>query len=365
MRLLHIINCLATGGAEKLLVDIVPRFRKKGIDVDVLLLNGASYPLKDQLQSVFEGKIICLDDKSIYSPYKILMLKKYIHNYDIIHVHLFPAVYWVSISARLFNISSKIIFTEHSTSNKRFRQSWTIPFDRVIYARYTRIIGISEKISQFVSTRFRLETIETIQNGVDIKEYQEATRYDSTELTNILGISKRAGRLIIQVSSFQEPKDHATVIQSLKYLENDVNLVLVGTGGLLDATKSMVRELGLSDRVVFLGLRSDVPRLLKSADVVVLSSKYEGMSLSSIEGMASGRPFVASDVPGLTEIVEGAGVLFPQGDSERLAHEINRLLADKRYYNDVVKKCQERASSYDISVMVEKHIELYESLLKA
>ena len=106
----------------------------------------------------------------------------------------------------------------------------------------------------------------------------------------------------------------------------------------------------------------DVPQLLKTADIVVLSSKFEGMSLSSIEGMASGKPFIASDVPGLSEIVKGAGILFPLGDEKKLAAEILRLANDSAYYGKIATQCFNRAKEFDISNMVNKHIALYQEL---
>jgi glycosyltransferase involved in cell wall biosynthesis len=114
--------------------------------------------------------------------------------------------------------------------------------------------------------------------------------------------------------------------------------------------------------VFFLGIRTDVPQLLKGSDIVVLSSKYEGLSLSSIEGMASGKPFIAADVPGLKEIVVGAGLLFPQGDEKALVKKITELLNDEKLYNKVSVSCLERAALYDINNMVEKHITLYRSI---
>ena len=100
------------------------------------------------------------------------------------------------------------------------------------------------------------------------------------------------------------------------------------------------------------------------SDVVVLSSKYEGLSLSSIEGMASGKPFVASNVPGLKEVVEGAGILFPPGDEIKLAAELKHLAEDQDYYRRISEQCVERAKNYDIVEMVEKHIALYKKIIE-
>ena len=119
--------------------------------------------------------------------------------------------------------------------------------------------------------------------------------------------------------------------------------------------------MGFSKRVHFLGIRLDVPKLLKTADIVVLSTHYEGLSLASIEGLASGKPFVASDVPGLSEIVTGAGVLFQSQNEKALAVEINRLIDDNDYKDKIVKQCVNRAKEYDIEIMVEKHLNLYRS----
>jgi len=84
--------------------------------------------------------------------------------------------------------------------------------------------------------------------------------------------------------------------------------------------------------------------------------------LSSMEGMASGRPFVASNVAGLRDVVKDAGVLFEQGNAKDLAEKINHLLENKAFYKETVNNCLIRAAQYDISYMVVKHIELYQSL---
>ena len=132
-----------------------------------------------------------------------------------------------------------------------------------------------------------------------------------------------------------------------------------GEARLIEECKTLAKEIGVEGRVSFLGVRRDVPELLRRAGVVVLSSHYEGLSLSSLEGMASGRPFIASDVEGLRDIVGGYGVLFPHEDAQALAGEIRKLCEDGGYCKEVVKRCQERARMFDIGVMVERYMDLY------
>ena len=105
-----------------------------------------------------------------------------------------------------------------------------------------------------------------------------------------------------------------------------------------------------------------MPKLLKTADIVVLSSHYEGLSLSSIEAMASGKPFVASNVQGLTELVKEAGVLFQDNDDRTLASELSKLMEDPDYAAQVSKRCLERASQYDVHKMVKAHLDLYKTI---
>ena len=110
-----------------------------------------------------------------------------------------------------------------------------------------------------------------------------------------------------------------------------------------------------------LGLRTDVPQILKTADVVVMSSHWEGLSLSNIEGMSAGKPFVASDVNGLREVTDGYGLLFPHEDAEALARIIQRLHDDKTYYQQIAERCYARARQFDIAEMVAKYNEVYVS----
>jgi glycosyltransferase involved in cell wall biosynthesis len=148
----------------------------------------------------------------------------------------------------------------------------------------------------------------------------------------------------------------------MRYISDRVNLLLVGEGVLQSTCEDLVNKLELNKRVFFLGFRTDIPELLKTVDIVVLSSKYEGLSLSCIEGMVSGKPFIASRVPGLTEIVEGAGLLFECCNEKELAFCVQELLDNPTYYEKVAKACQERGMQYNIQIMLEKHISLYKSL---
>ena len=78
--------------------------------------------------------------------------------------------------------------------------------------------------------------------------------------------------------------------------------------------------------------------------------------------MATGKPFIASDVPGLTDVVKDAGVLFQQGNAEELAQKIKELLSNDEYYKTIAERCQNRAENYNIDKMIDSHINLYKKI---
>jgi glycosyltransferase involved in cell wall biosynthesis len=361
MKILQIINSLNTGGAEKLVLETLPQYYEKGIDMDVLVLNGSEYPFMKELKRLTCCNIYSLGLKSVYNPFHIFKIIPYFKKYDLVHVHLFPAQYWV-VLAKIISFSKiKLIFTEHSTSNRRIQNRWLKLIDRFFYKSYHQIICITQEVSEVLKEHTSLpeNKFKIINNGVAIEKFKNATTITRNSFFKDI---EATNKLLIQVSSFQPPKDQATLIKSMQYLSKDVRLLLVGDGVLRKDNEDLVAELQLKNRVLFLGLRMDVPQLLKSSDISILSSEWEGFGLVAVEGMASGKPFIGSDVPGLSNVVKGAGILFEPGNAKELAQEIEKLLSDDNYYQSIADACQLRAEQYNIKIMVEKHIKLYYSL---
>lgn len=358
MKVLQVITSLNTGGAEKLILDSVPLYQKKGVATDVLSLNANETSFWQQLKGKSNGKLTGLTKKSVYNPLLVFKIMPYLKKYDVIHVHLFPALYWVVLAKVLSASKTPIVYTEHSTHNKRRTHFLLKKLDRYIYSKVDKIITIADEVDKNLKTHLKSRTVKKFQminNGVDVASFSNATAKSKTDFF------KEEDYLLIQVSSFRPQKDQPTLIRSLLSLPQNVKLILVGDGPLKIENETLVKQLNLQERVRFLGVRSDIPALLKTANVVVLSSIYEGMSLSSIEGMAA-KPFIGSNVPGLREIVEGYGLLFEKGNAEELAQLISKLYHDQEFYNQIAKKCLERAQEFDISKMVEKYIKIYKLL---
>ena len=359
MRVLQIINSLCTGGAEKLLADSIPLYRNKGIDMELLLLNGYEYPFYKKLKKervtihvLGTGKM-----KRVYNPILILKAIPYLIKFDIVHVHLFPSLYWVALAKVIGRLRTVLIYTEHNTLNRRMKGRLYNCIEKYIYGKYRMIISITKEIEDIQKHRFPeiCSKFCVINNGIDLSSFMHGQSMKMEK--------EDTSKIVIQVSSFKGQKDQETLIRSFIHLPHDISLLLVGDGVNKTKCENLVRDLNLSARISFLGIREDIVDLLNYADIVVLSSHYEGLSLSCIEGLASGRPFVASDVPGLREIVSGAGLLFPESDDKSLAEIIIKLLSDKTFYDETTKNCITRAKEYDINIMVDKYIDLYKNLI--
>lgn len=358
MKVLQVINSLGIGGAEKLIVDSILCRAGSACEVDVLLLNGKDTNFKRILQKHGIRVFSLGEENNIYNPLLIVKLIPFLKRYDVVHVHLFPAQYWVAIAACFLRKKVKLITTEHNTTNRRRNIAGFKWIDRFIYKRYDRIVAISPSTQHALANYINDSRVLTIANGVDIRQFQIAKPYLKNELLTLDDKSVS----VIQVAGFRTQKDQDTVIKALARLPGNYHLFLVGDGPRRNICEEMVHDLNLAERVHFLGLREDIPRLLKSANIVIMSSHWEGFGLAAVEGMAAGKPVIASEVAGLAEVVANYGLLFKTGDAHALALLIERLSNDGGFYEEVAARCAVRACDFDIKRMVREYGKLYKEL---
>lgn len=364
MKILHIIDTLLMGGAENVLIGLTEGQKQLGHEVTIMPL---VCPKKTPVRSRIEDngvKVVPLQEKgSVYNPYLIIKIARIIGQYDIIHVHLFPALYWAALAKFISFSKVSMVYTEHSTNNKRRSNFILHHTDRLVYKYgYKMVVACAEKVLESFTFAFpRIQHVCYINNGIDTEKFRNALPYSKREL---LGVDDNTF-LVTMVARFMPMKRQDTIVDALVYLPDNIHAVFVGgneeDNGLV-RVKKMAEEKGVAQRVHFLYVRTDVPSILKTSDVVILASDYEGLSLSSIEGMAAGKPFIATNVNGLKEVVEGAGLLFENRDAKSLAQHINRLATDIEFYNVVANKCEARSKEYDVKKMVESYIEVYNNI---
>lgn len=355
MKILQVITSLRTGGAEKLIVDMVPLYQKQGHQVDVLLFDGTETPFKKQLRDKGVTIYQLREGGSVYNPLYICKLIPFLRKYDIVHTHNTACQLFTAI-AGLFS-STVLVTTEHTTSNRRRNWKGYKILDQWMYSWYQSVICISNKaydnLRQYLGSD---KSLRVIYNGIDVNLYRMAEADSSL---------KNGKTIITMVAGFRPQKDQDTLVRAFQYLPTDqYELWLIGDGERRPDVENLVNKLNLSAVVRFWGIRNDIPVLLKSSDIIVMSSHYEGLSLSSIEGMSVGKPFVASDVDGLHEVTLNAGILFPHGDAKALADIILHLHEDPVYYQQIADQCLQRAAEFDIHKTVDQYLQLYQSLYR-
>ena len=364
MKVLHVITSLDSGGAENLVKESLPIMKQKGLEPEVLLLSSKNNVFEDELRN--EGiKIQKTGLNNVYSPRQIFKIKKFINGYDIVHTHLFQPQYWTTIAKILYRSNTPIITTEHSTNNRRREHKIFKNIDRFIYKKYDKIICISKETEKNLIKwipRISSKTI-VVYNGTDLNKFRNSKPYKKEELIKNVGENSNS-KLILMVSRFSVQKDHETLIRAAKLLSDDYHVILVGEGSLKEDIILLVEKLNISHRVHFLNYREDVERIMKSVDIYVQSSNWEGFGIAALEAMATGIPVIASNTPGLSEVVEGGGVLFPKGDHISLANAIKDISTSKKRYKEISNNCMEKCKQFSIEKMVDEYIKIYSGLLK-
>ncbi|MFJ7371327.1 glycosyltransferase [Lysinibacillus sp. NPDC098008] len=356
MRILHVINTLGSGGAEKMLVDIVREMKEQNVICEVAVLTRSQNFFGSELEKMDIPTYYNSGD-SLYSLSNINFLKNIIKagNYDCIHTHLFPSQLFVPIALTMINQNIPLITTEHSTYNRRRKIKAFHILDFWMYKKYEKIIAITVEtkdtlVKYLPSTKKKVRIIE---NGIDISKYKNAK---PIERKKIIEHIKENEKIILMVAAMREQKDHETLIRASKLLPANYHIVFVGDGERMEEVKKYAILHG-RESIVFLGRRTDVPAIMKASDVFVLASKWEGFGLVVVEAAATGLPTIASNVDGLNgvTVTVGGQVFEPYNEYDLAEKIIEAIECEVKKYN---------VAPFTIQTTVRAYLRVYQEILK-
>lgn len=252
---------------------------------------------------------------------------------DILHSHLFCSSLFASPAARLAGAGA-VIETPHVS--ERWRRGWWkshFYIDRLAARAVDAFIAVSEANARYLIEVKGLppRKVRVVRNGIDPARFGKPA-IPASQLRQRLGFG--AGDPVLVVVGRLEPqKGHGILLDALRRVRASIGtarLVIVGDGSLRGSLEAESHALGLGDAVRFAGRQDNVADWLAMAQVVVLSSFYEGLPLVALEALAAERPVVATAVDGTPEVVRDGrtGLTAPPGDPVRLAEAILRLLRD-------------------------------------
>lgn len=368
LRVLHIINDLRVGGAERLLTELVPRLRLAGIDASVAVL-AAAPPGAFLLQRLQQGgdglpPVPVQEHVSpvpLHSPRQVPRLASALAEVDIAHVHLFPSQLWAAAASQMLPARRRphLVTTEHNTENRRRGSAVFRAADAYVYSRYERIVAISEATAAALRAWVPSAAgrIRVINNGVDV---DAVSRTPPADRATLLGVGPQTP-VVACIGRFVEQKDQATLIRALPEVPG-LHAAFLGDGPMRPAAEALAAELGVADRTHFLGVRPDVPAVLRACDLYCQPSRWEGFGLAVVEAMAAGLPCLVTDVPGVVEVAGDAGISFPPREPRALASALRDLLADADRMDQLGTAGPRRAQLFGLDQYVADHLALYEGL---
>ncbi len=248
-------------------------------------------------------------------------------NAAVVHTHHFASLVHTVPAVRLARVR-RVIHTEHSYQYLEPRPDYRRVL-RWLSAASDVFVVVGHALQPYYrdAVRVAARRLRVIPNGIDTERYRPAP--DAAARRHALGLPA-AALLVGTAGRFFPEKDYATLLRGLAAAceaRAGLHLLLLGDGPERPALESLAAQLGLGDRVSFLGWRTDLPRLLPLLDVFVLSSRSEALPLVALEALACAVPVVATPVGEVPEVVTDGetGVLFPVGDAAALGRVLTHL----------------------------------------
>lgn len=365
MKILHFLGTNATRGVASIVQYLAKYHTLEGHQVDLISLYKSPHKLDHSGRFESMGcRVFTSSTDHRYSPLQLFRLLRIMRQYDIVHVHQFPAQMWGALAALLSKRGGypRIITTEHSTFNNRRRYPALRLFDRFMYRQYDRIVCISDatrrNLSDWLGPAYLIDRIITITNGIDYSHFADAERQSP------IGVKIEPDvKYIGWVGLLQQPKTPITFLKALTLLPEECHAILIGDGAYMKECIDYISSHNLWHRVHMLGNVTDVSGIIKCCMVSVLSTDWEGFGLAAAEAMASGVPVIASDVPGLRDVVGHESLLFKQPDHTDLAKKLRTLLYDEEAYQTAVDHSLTHVRSFSASRMASSYLTLYSTLL--
>jgi glycosyltransferase involved in cell wall biosynthesis len=287
---------------------------------------------------------------------------------DVVHTHLFKSDFHGRAAARIVGVPA-VVSTLHNLDDWANKPVLARAYGTTV--RFAdKLIAVSDEVRAFYIERVKIPPamVQTILNGVPLAKFagqEQAGRALRAEL----GIAQDAP-LVGIVGRLAPQKDHATFLEAARRIHAalpQARFLIVGAGELREQLGAQAAALGLGQAAIFAGIRKDVPAVLAALDVQVFSSRWEGLPVALLEGMAAAKPLVATAVGGVpSAIADGTtGLLVQPGDTAGMADACLRLLQDGALRANIGEAARARVEArYSIDAMVRQTIEIYEQVLR-
>jgi glycosyltransferase involved in cell wall biosynthesis len=347
-----VVGQLSTGGAEGQLLQLARGLDRRRFAPIVYCLSAQVQPNGERLER--DGVTLRVTAARGVGRVRWLARAFRADQVDLIHAWLYIANAVAWSAARLYRTVPLVTSARNCKVQGRVSQ-----LANMLAFRGSRsIVANSRDVAEYIVRHYRAprERIRVVYNGIDTERFRPAP-----PVSGAAGPIVTVGRLVRQ-------KNHALFLRAAAALAREVEgarFAIVGDGPLRSALEAQAHDLGIADRVEFLGNRVDVEDIVRTASLFWLTSLWEGMPNVVLEAMASGVPVLATDVGGVRELIrEGVdGFVVPAGDAAGFARHARELLAEPARCERFRAAARERAEQFATPRMVKTLARLYDELL--
>ena len=290
---------------------------------------------------------------------------------DIVHAQGTRAAFWTRLALIFLKRKPKVIYTLHGFHiiRRKFFLKWLLIFLERFLNLYTNILVCVSEGDKKLVLKYRTipkNRIVLIKNGIDVEKFQVESELIETTKKEL---ELENNFILTTIGRLHPPKDFPTILRALKLIipqMQNVRLLIVGNGPLREVLEKETQDLSLNEYVKFLGWREDVPSLINLSDIIILSTRWEGLPLAPLEAGASKKPIIASDVEGVREaVIDGkTGYLFSPGSEKDLAEKILELTKSKELSERMGENGLEFVSkNFSKERMIKEYQKLYQLIL--
>lgn len=292
IRILHIVTYMGRGGLETMLMNYYRAIDRAKVQFDFLTHRDFRADYDDEIEAL-GGKIYRLPNLNPFSRSYLGALDRFFREhpeYRIVHSHLDCMSAIPLKAAKKHGVPVRIGHAHNSNQPRDAKYLLKLFFKRMIAGQATQLFACSEEAGRWM---FGNADFRVLNNAIDAGKYAFDADIRST-VRRELGLP--ADALVVgHVGRFDPQKNHRFLVEIFEKMPEDARLLLVGDGVLRPDVEQQAEALGIRDRVLFTGVRTDVDRLLQAMDVFLMPSLFEGLPVSIVEAQAAGLPCLISD----------------------------------------------------------------------